>query len=169
MEEPRFPIVLRGYDRGRVDARLAELERKLAQLEQSQTREGIVQSALEEVGQQTAAILKQAHETSAEITASSRSQAEGRLERARREAEQLTADAEQRARRLEHDTEALWEERSRLIEEIRRLAEETLTVADDALERVPPPSQQGAEETAQIDPEPEASDATTEMAAPGNS
>ena len=156
MEEPRFPIVLRGYDKGRVDARLKELERKIAQLEQSQTREGIVQSALDEVGRQTGDILKQAHETSAEITASSRSQAEGRLERARREAEQLTADAEQRAKRLEHETEALWEERGRLIEEIRRLAEETLAVADDALERVPPPAA----------PEAEAPEALTEVNAP---
>lgn len=140
MEEPIFPIALRGYDRGRVDAHLKELARKIEELEKTQTREGIVQGALEEVGRETSAILKQAHDSAAEITSRSRSQAEGRLERARREAEQLSAEAEERAERLERETAALWEERSRLIEEIRRLAEETLAVADDALERVLPPS-----------------------------
>ena len=150
-----------------MDARLRELERKIAQLEQSQTREGIVQSALDEVGRQTGDILKQAHETSAEITASSRSQAEGRLERARREAEQITGDAEQRAQRLEHETEALWEERSRLIDEIRRLAEETLSVADDALERVPPPAapEPEADTSETPAPETEATDAEGVVAA----
>ena len=155
MEEPSFTIVLRGYDRGQVDAHLRELERKIDLLEKTQTREGIVQSALEDVGKETSAILKQAHDSAAEITARSRSQAEGRLERARREAEQLTTDAEARAERLERETAALWEERSRLIEEIRRLAEETLAVADDALDRAPPPPAQ--------EPEPEPAEAPTEV------
>jgi DivIVA domain-containing protein len=135
-----FPMVLRGYDRDSVDRYLSELAGLIEELEARQTRESVVQRALEEIGQQTSAILKQAHESADELTARSRSQSEGRLERARREAEQITADAEARAERLERDTVLLWDERARLIEEVRRLAEETLGVADDALERMRPPT-----------------------------
>lgn len=145
MEVPEFPIVLRGYDRNAVDHFLKQVDKRIRELEQDQTREGAVQSALEEVGHETSAILQQAHESAAEITTRSRSQAEGMLERAAREAEQITAEAEERAERLERETEALWDERARLIEEIRQLAEDTLAVADDALERVSPPRDAGSE------------------------
>jgi DivIVA domain-containing protein len=135
-----FPIVLRGYDRAAVDSYLSEVAGLIEQLEARQTREAVVQRALEDVGEQTSAILKQAHESADEITARSRSQAEGRLQRARTEAAQLTREAEESGERLERETVALWDERARLIEEIRRLAEETLAVADDALDRFSPPA-----------------------------
>jgi DivIVA domain-containing protein len=165
MEVPEFPIVLRGYDRNAVDSFLRKVNQRIKELERRQTREGIVQSALEEVGQETSAILQQAHDSAAEITARSRSQAEGRLERARGEAEQLIADAEERTQRLERETEALWEERIRLIEEIRQMAEDTLAVADDALERVPPPKEVEPEPGPAPEPEaPTRVEAPTEVA-----
>jgi cell division initiation protein len=150
-----FPVVLRGYDRAAVDTYLSELAALIEELESRQTREAVVQRALEDVGEQTSAILKQAHESADEITARSRSQAEGRLQRARTEAAQLTGDAEQRAERLERETEALWDERARLIEEIRRLAEETLGVADDALDRMPPPAPAAEPDAPTVVEEPE--------------
>jgi cell division initiation protein len=135
-----FPMVLRGYEREAVDSFLSEIAGLIEELETRQTRESVVQRALEEIGEQTSAILKQAHESADEIAARSRAQAEGRMERARREADELTREAEERAERLERETLGLWDERARLIEEIRRLAEETLAVADDALERMRPPA-----------------------------
>jgi DivIVA domain-containing protein len=152
-----FPVVLRGYDRQAVDMFLSELAGLIEELETRQTRESVVQRALEEVGEQTSAILKQAHEAADELTARSRSQAEGRMQRARREADELMAQAEERARRIERDTEVLWGERGRLIEEVRRLADEILAVADGAMERLPPPAWAEAAEASA-----EAADAPTE-------
>jgi DivIVA domain-containing protein len=132
-----FPVVFRGYDRAAVDAYVAKVSQLVAELEATQLREGVVQRALEEVGEQTSSLLQHAHETAEEITASSRSQAEGRLQRAKREAAQLRAEADRYAQEVQADTANLREERLRLIDEIRQFADEVLGVADDALERLP--------------------------------
>jgi cell division septum initiation protein DivIVA len=131
---------LRGYDRAAVDAWLLEIAELVERLEeQPPPRDTAVRRALDEVGQETAAILQRAHEAAEEIEARSRAQADGRLERAEREAEQLLGEAEEHAARLEVDTRTLWDERTRLLEEMRQLADEVLGVADDAIERVSPP------------------------------
>ena len=49
-----FPIVMRGYDRRAVDDFLDELRTLVADLEAGQTREGVVQKALDEIGEETA-------------------------------------------------------------------------------------------------------------------
>lgn len=134
-----FPVALRGYDRGAVDAYVAEMAQLVAELEATQLPETVVQRALDEVGDETSAILRQAHETSEEITARSRSQAAGRLQRAEQEAEGLRRRAEEQVRRVEEDIQSIWQERAQLLEELRRLADEVLGVADDALERIPVP------------------------------
>lgn len=138
-----FPVVLRGYDRGAVDGYVAEVAQLVAELEATQLPETVVQRALDEVGEETSAILRQAHETSEEITARSRSQAAGRLQRAEQEADGMRRHAEEQVRRLEDDIQSIWQERSRLLEELRRLADEVLGVADDALDRVPTPEAAG--------------------------
>lgn len=128
---------MRGYDRVAVDAFLAELADQIDALEsRAQTRDSVVRRALEDVGEQTAAILMQAHESSDDITARSRSQAEDRLERVREEAAAITREAEEQAALLERDTLALREDRDNLIEDLRRLATETLAVTEDAAERL---------------------------------
>jgi DivIVA domain-containing protein len=137
VREVQFPLVLRGYDRAAVDAHLAQIAQLVAELEATQLRENVVQRALDEVGEQTSSILQHAHDTAEEITARSRSQAEGRIQRAERESEMLRREAEQYAERVANDTERLTEERRRLIEELRTYAEDVLSVADDALERLP--------------------------------
>src|SRR3712207_6117014 len=133
----KFPMALRGYDRAAVDPPPAEIAQPAAELEATQLRENVVQRALDEVGEQTSSILQHAHETAEEITASSRSQAEGRIQRAEREAEHVRREAAQYADRVAADTRRLTEERMRLIEELRMYAEAVLAVADDALERLP--------------------------------
>jgi DivIVA domain-containing protein len=142
-----FPIVLRGYDREAVDRYVAEVAQLVAELEATQTREGVVQRALDEVGEQTSGILQHAHDTAEEIAARSRSQAEGRLQRAEQEAAQTRAEADHYAQQVVNDTRRLWEDRQRLIEDMRQLADEVLGTADDALERVELPNLSVGEES----------------------
>jgi len=130
---------MRGYDRAAVDSWRAEVADLVERLEEQQPREAAVKRALDEVGHETSSILQRAHEAAEEITARSRSQAEGRLQRADTEAESTLREAEARVQQLETDAQLMWDQRSRLIEEMRQLADEVLGVADDALERMGPP------------------------------
>ncbi len=134
-----FAIVMRGYDRAAVDSWREEIAQLVEQLEEAQPRDAAVKRALDEVGQETASILQRAHESAEEIAARSRSQAEGRLQRAEHEAEITIREAEERVEQLEQDNRAMWEQRARLIEEMRQLADEVLNVADDALDRMEQP------------------------------
>ncbi len=135
-----FPLVMRGYDRGAVDAFVQEVLEVVSELERRQTRETVVQSALDEIGEETAGILQRAHETADEIAARSRAQAEGRIQRAEREADMLRQQADAYSEQLIVDTRILWEERQRLLQDIRQLADEVLATAEDASERVTQPA-----------------------------
>ena len=135
-----FPLAVRGYDRGAVDAFVQEVLEIVSDLEGRQTRETVVQRALDEVGEETAGILQRAHETADEVAARSRAQAEGRIQRAEREADMLRQQADEYSEQLIVDTRILWEERQRLIQDIRQLADEVLATAEDASERVTQPA-----------------------------
>jgi cell division initiation protein len=157
LREAEFPLAVRGYDRRAVDEFVAELTELVDELEGRQLREKVVHRALDEVGEQTAGILQSANETADELAARSRAQAEGRLQRAEREAEILKAEADKYAEQVAVDTRKLWAERQHLIEEVRRLADEVLATAEDAVERLTPPDAVAAaltpEEPAQEAPE----------------
>ena len=140
LRDVSFPTAVRGYDRRAVDEFLEQLRNLVADLEARQTREGVVQKALDELGEETAGILQRAHETADEIAARSRAQADGRLQRAEREAEIVKRDADEYAEQVVVDTRLLWDERQRLIEDIRQLADEVLGTADDAMERLKLPA-----------------------------
>jgi cell division initiation protein len=131
-----FPIVMRGYDRAAVDAFVQEVRELVADLESRQSQESVVQRALAEVGEETTSILQRAHETADEIAARSRAQAEGRIQRAEREADLVRRQADAYSEQIVVDTRRLWEERQRLIEDIRQLADDVLNTADEAAERV---------------------------------
>jgi DivIVA domain-containing protein len=135
-----FPLAVRGYDRHAVDAFVQEVLALVAELEGRQTRETVVQRALDEIGEETAGILQRAHETADEIAARSRAQAEGRIQRAEREADMLRQQADAYSEQVVVDTRILWEERQRLIQDIRQLADEVLATAEDASERVTQPA-----------------------------
>jgi DivIVA domain-containing protein len=150
LREASFPLVMRGYDRHSVDEFVAELLALVQDLESRQTREGVVQKALDELGEETAGILQRAHETADEIAARSRAQAEGRIQRAEREADMLRQQADAYSEQLIVDTRILWEERQRLIQDIRQLADEVLATAEDASERVMQPAM-----ISEPEPEPE--------------
>jgi DivIVA domain-containing protein len=151
LREASFPLVMRGYDRHAVDEFVAELFALVQDLESRQTREGVVQKALGELGEETAGILQRAHETADDITARSRAQADARIQRAEREAEILRRDADEYAEQVIVDTRLLWDERQRLIEDIRQLADDVLGTADDAMERLKLPEQLGSAEAAPAD------------------
>jgi DivIVA domain-containing protein len=131
-----FPVAVRGYDRHAVDEFVLEMAQLVGELEGLQSRESVIQRALDQVGEETAGILQRAHETADEIASRSRAQAEGRIQRADREAELTRRDADAYAEQVIVDTRLLWEQRQRLIEDIRQLADEVLATADDAMERV---------------------------------
>jgi cell division initiation protein len=153
IESRSFPIVMRGYDRAAVDAFLQEILERVRELEGTQSHESVIQRALEEVGEETASILQRAHETADEIAARSRAQAEGRLQRAEREADLLRQDADAYSEKIVVDTRLLWEERQRLIDDIRQLADDVLATAENAPERVSIP-QMLAEQEPESDPAP---------------
>jgi|SRR5215208_1260176 len=156
-----FPVAMRGYDRAAVDVFLQEVVQLITDLESRQSQDSVVQRAIAEVGEETASILQRAHETAEEIAARSRSQAEGRLQRAEREAELLRQEADAYSEKIVFDTRVLWEERQRLIEDIRQLADDVLSTAEDAMERVSMPQMLSEEEAVDEDGPPTEEDVPT--------
>lgn len=132
-----FPIVLRGYDRIAVDAYVKKTTQLVAELQATHSPESAVRRALERVGEEVSGILQRAHDTAAEITAKSRSEAEDRLESARRETAQLKTRAADEVKELDLETDRIWEERLRIVEDARELARQLMTLADSAVERFP--------------------------------
>ncbi len=133
-----FPIVLRGYDRIAVDAYVRKTTRLVAELQATHSPEAAVRRALERVGEQVSGILQRAHDTAESITAQSRSEAEDRLEIARREVAQLTASAEDRVKELDVATDRIWAERRRIVGDVQKLGEELGELSRSAAERFPP-------------------------------
>jgi DivIVA domain-containing protein len=146
IREHSFPLAVRGYDRQAVDDFVDQVADLVAELEGRQTRESVVQRALDQVGEETAGILQRAHQAADELAARSRAQAEGRLQRADREAELLRRQADEYAEKVIVDTQLLWDERQRLLDDLRQLADDVLATADDAAERVSLPEQLGPPE-----------------------
>ena len=104
----QFPTAMRGYDRAAVDSWRQEIASLVERLEEQQPREAAVKRALDEVGQETTAILQRAHEAAEEITSRSRSQAEGRLQRAEQDADTTLREAEERVHSLDADVQGMW-------------------------------------------------------------
>jgi cell division septum initiation protein DivIVA len=135
--DPHFPVAIRGYDRIAVDAYVKRTSQLVAELQATRSPEAAIKRALERVGEQIAGILQRAHDTAEQITAQSRSEAEDRLEAARREAARITAAAEQRLKDLDADTDRIWAERRQIVEDTRELAGQLLGLTDSAAERFP--------------------------------
>jgi DivIVA domain-containing protein len=145
-----FPIVMRGYDRGAVDAYVTRVNTIIAELQVSRSPQSAIRNALDQVGDETRGILERAHETADSIAARSRSQAADRVDLAEREARALIQGAEARIRELDDDVAAVHRERDRLIEDTRLVAEELRALAEQAAARFAP---EPAEPEAQVEPE----------------
>ena len=132
-----FPTALRGYDRLAVDAYVQKTSQLVAELQATRSPDAAIRRALERVGEEVSGILQRAHEAAAQITFQSRSDAEDRLETARREAAQIVTAAEERVRELDAETDRIWAERHRIVEDTRDLARELLTLTDSAANSFP--------------------------------
>jgi cell division septum initiation protein DivIVA len=132
-----FPVVLRGYDRMAVDAYVRRTTELIAELQATRSPEAAVRRALERVGDEVSGILQRAHETAAQITATSRTEAEDRLEQARVEAREIAAAGERRVKELDAETDRIWAERQRIVEDTQQLAHQLLGLAESAAERFP--------------------------------
>ncbi|HUA07231.1 MAG TPA: DivIVA domain-containing protein [Solirubrobacteraceae bacterium] len=151
-----FPTALRGYDRFAVDAYVQKTSQLVAELQATRSPDAAIRRALERVGEEVSGILQRAHDTAAQITTQSRSEAEDRLEEARREAAQIVGGAEQRVRELDAETDRIWAERHRIVEDTRELARELLAITDSAAGRFPAeavPLEAGAEASVAEDAE----------------
>jgi cell division septum initiation protein DivIVA len=90
------------------------------------------------VGEQISGILQRAHDTAEEITAQSRSEADRRIEGARRDAIQVMADARRSVKDLDVETDRIWAERQRLLDDVREIVNQLTRLTDSAGERFPP-------------------------------
>jgi len=136
----RFPVAFRGYDRATVDEYLQDVSRVIEQLESAQSPDAAVKRELEQIGEQTTAILQRAHEAEETITTRARAEADETLRAAEQEARATRERAEARVRELDEDTELLWQERHRLLEDMQRLFNQVGRVMAAANKRFPGPT-----------------------------
>jgi hypothetical protein len=141
-----FPTALRGYERLAVDAYVQKTSQLVAELQATRSPDAAIRRALERVGEEVSGILQRAHEAAAHVTFQSRSEAEDRLEAARREAAQIVTAAEERVRELDAETDRIWAERHRIVEDTRDLARELLTLTDSAANSFPAADDAAADE-----------------------
>jgi DivIVA domain-containing protein len=87
-----FPVSVRGYDRGAVDAHLKRVNRVLAELKVHASPRAAVTHALEQTEQQVSGLLQRARETGEAITASARQEAEENSARAKAELAELVVN-----------------------------------------------------------------------------
>lgn len=146
-----FPIVMRGYERAAVDAYVTRVNRIIAELQVSRSPQSAIRHALDQMSEETKSILERAHESAEEITARSRSQADDRLEEAKREAHAVIADANARVRELEEDADEMRRERNRLIEDVRAVSAELGRLAEEASTRFGPEPGEPEAQTVAID------------------
>jgi hypothetical protein len=152
----RYPIVRRGYECAAVDEHVAELEREIAELRERRTNASSVAAEIDRIGEQTAAILRVAHEQAQKITREAQAQADKCLSDAAANAVAITEDANVRLRQLDSEADSVWQERSRLIEDARSVATQLFSLAEDAAERFPPePEKVDRVTPAAADPAPE--------------
>jgi len=134
--QPPFPIVRHGYEPTVVDEYVVELEQELEAL-RSQRPERAIAQEIDRIGEQTAAILRVAHDKAAEVTREAKLQADKMLADAASSALAITEGSTEQLRELDSETDSIWHERARLIEDVRNVATALFTLAEDAAERYP--------------------------------
>jgi DivIVA domain-containing protein len=100
-----FPVSVRGYDRGSVDAYIRQVNRIVAELEVSRSPQAAVRHAVDRVAEQTKAILQQARESAESITDTAREEAAQIMATAKAEAANLVVGASTEADRLGAEAE----------------------------------------------------------------
>ena len=136
-----FPVSVRGYDRGAVDAYVEQVRDLVAELEATRSPQAAVKQALEQVGERTKGILEHAGETAEQITLAARQEAEDRTARAKQEAEKAVAAATTEAAeiraRAQADAEAtVTQARTKAAEHLQRVRAEAAAVREEAEARL---------------------------------
>jgi DivIVA domain-containing protein len=100
-----FPVSVRGYDRGAVDAYVEHVNRAIAELRVRASPPAAVRHALDQAGEKVEGLLRAAREAAEEITASARREADEYADRVKGEAVTLLVDTTAEADRLKAEAD----------------------------------------------------------------
>jgi hypothetical protein len=149
--EPPFAIVRHGYEPAAVDEYLGQLEQELEEL-RAKSPDRAIAHEIDRIGEQTASILRVAHEKAQEVTREAQAQADRCVADAAANALSITENANHRVRALDVETDAVWHERARLVEDVRGVATALFNLAEDAADRYPAEPEMAHRPTAPFDP-----------------
>jgi cell division septum initiation protein DivIVA len=142
--ERRFPWSLRGYRRSAVDHHIAELERdvreldrELAELRSAATLREEVADEMRRIGEETAAVLIEAHSRGEAIMRAAEEEAQRLVTDATAKATAITAETEARVRELEANRQVAHQERDRLLENALVASAAIADVVHAAYQQVP--------------------------------
>ena len=135
-----FPVAVRGYDRGAVDAYVTRVNRLIAELEATRSPQSAVENALRRAEDERSDILKEAYALGGEVTAAARREADEMITRAKAKAVEMVVDASDRADRTKADSlEHLAKTRAeadRILDAARAEAEARLQRAEEEIARM---------------------------------
>jgi DivIVA domain-containing protein len=100
-----FPVAVRGYDRGAVDAYIKRVNRVIAELKVRSSPPAAVRHALEQAEDKVQGLLRAAREAAEEITASAQQEAEESTARVKAEAAELTVNTSAEAERVKDEAD----------------------------------------------------------------
>jgi DivIVA domain-containing protein len=102
-----FPVAVRGYDRGSVDAYVRRVNRAIAELRVSASPTAAVRHAIDQAEGKVDGLLQSAREAAEQITTSAREEAEESADRLKAEAVKFVVDTNAEADRLKAEADEL--------------------------------------------------------------
>jgi DivIVA domain-containing protein len=102
-----FPVAVRGYDRGSVDAYVRRVNRAIAELRVSASPTAAVRHAIDQAEGKVDGLLQSAREAAEQITTSAREEAEENADRLKAEAVKFVVDTNAEADRLTAEADEL--------------------------------------------------------------
>jgi DivIVA domain-containing protein len=102
-----FPVSVRGYERGAVDAYVRRVNRVIAELKVTASPPAAVRHALDQAGQKVDGLLEAAREAAEQITTSAREEAEANADLIKAEAVKFVVDRNAEADRLKAEADEL--------------------------------------------------------------
>ena len=102
-----FPVSVRGYDRGVVDAYVQRVNRIIAELRISASPQAAVRHALDQAGEKVEGLLAAAREAAEQIIATARVEADETTGRARAEAADLIVNTSEEADRIRGEADSV--------------------------------------------------------------
>src|SRR5256886_15390901 len=108
-----FPVAVRGYERGAVDAYIRRVNRVIAELKVSASPTAAVRHAVDKAEGKVQGLLRSAREAAEQITTSSREEAEENADRLKAEAGKVVGDTNAEGGRLKAEAAELAAEADR--------------------------------------------------------